>query len=187
MPDLEQVPFAGVEFADNPEPRCPCVLLLDTSGSMSGTKIAELNSGLETFAEELRSDTMAAKRVEVFIITFGPMKTFKHFVTADAFQAPTLVASGDTPMGGQATDSTGCKAGQYPGGRGRGSKRRPSGNRRDRATRRGGETHPERVLTSHWSSRTRRRKGNGRHGPHGRAASGTERPWLSTHGLAQID
>ena len=27
---------AGLEFADNPEPRCPCVLLLDTSKSMSG-------------------------------------------------------------------------------------------------------------------------------------------------------
>jgi hypothetical protein len=87
------------------------------------------------------------------------------------------------PMGGQVTDSTGCKAGQYPGGRGCGRKRRPSGHRRDRATRWGGETPPERVLTSHGSSRTRRRKGNGRHGPYGRAASGTERPWLSLHGL----
>jgi uncharacterized protein YegL len=99
MTDLSQVPFGAADFADNPEPRCPCILLLDTSGSMSGAKIAELNSGLQTFAEELRSDAMAAKRVEIAIVTFGPVQTVQHFVTADAVQAPSLVASGDTPMG----------------------------------------------------------------------------------------
>src|SRR5262249_22650837 len=99
MSELDQVPFRGVEFADNPEPRCPCILLLDTSYSMSGAKIAELNNGLQAFAEELRSDAMAAKRVEVAIITFGPVQTAQHFVTADAFQAPSLVAGNDTPMG----------------------------------------------------------------------------------------
>ena len=99
MTDLDQVPFGAAEFADNPEPRCPCILLLDTSGSMSGPKIAELNRGLQTFAEELRSDAMAAKRVEIAIVTFGPVQTVQHFVTADAVQAPSLVASGDTPMG----------------------------------------------------------------------------------------
>jgi len=99
MSQFDQVPFQGVEFADNPEPRCPCVLLLDTSGSMSGAKIAELNSGLKTFAEELRSDTMAAKRVEVAVVIFGPVQTVQDFVIADAFEPMTLVASGDTPMG----------------------------------------------------------------------------------------
>ena len=99
MPDLEQIPFSDVEFADNPEPRCPCVLLLDTSYSMSGEKIAELNRGLERFAEELRSDDMAVKRVEVAIVTFGPVETYQHFVTADEFQAPKLDVDVDTPMG----------------------------------------------------------------------------------------
>jgi uncharacterized protein YegL len=98
--ELDQQPFGDVTFAENPEPRCPCVLLLDTSTSMSGAKIAELNAGLQVFAEELRSDAMAAKRVEVAIVSFGPIQTVQHFITADAFQAPTLVTAGDTPMGG---------------------------------------------------------------------------------------
>jgi len=103
MSELDQVPFGGVEFADNPEKRCPCLLLLDTSGSMGGAKITELNNGVQTFAEALRSDSMTAKRVEIAIVTFGPVQTLQYFVTADAFQAPSLVASGDTPMGAAIT------------------------------------------------------------------------------------
>jgi len=33
-----------IEFAENPEPRCACVLLLDTSGSMNGAKIDAISS-----------------------------------------------------------------------------------------------------------------------------------------------
>ena len=99
MTTLEQVPFDNLEFADNPEPRCACLLLLDSSGSMKGAKIAQLNAGLAEFARQLRSDSMAAKRVEVGVISFGPVKVVQPFVTADAFIAPSLDAEGDTPMG----------------------------------------------------------------------------------------
>jgi uncharacterized protein YegL len=94
-----QVPFGGVEFAENPEPRCPCILLLDTSGSMQGAPIRELNNGLVTFKDELFADSLAAKRVEVSIITFGPVEGIVEFQTAENFYPPVLEAGGDTPMG----------------------------------------------------------------------------------------
>ena len=99
MTSLEQVPFDNLEFADNPEPRCACLLLLDSSGSMRGPKIAQLNAGLGEFARQLRGDSMAAKRVEVGVISFGPGTVVQPFVTADAFMAPVLKAEGETPMG----------------------------------------------------------------------------------------
>lgn len=59
------------EFVDNPEPRCPVVLVLDTSGSMKGPGIQELNEGLRLFGEALKADRLAALRVEVAVVAFG--------------------------------------------------------------------------------------------------------------------
>src|ERR1700723_1407930 len=97
---FDQVPFGeSVEFAENTEPRCPCLLLLDTSGSMRGKTIDELNVGIRQLRDELFADDMAQKRVEVAIIGFGPVQTLSDFQTPDSFQPPTLTASGDTPIG----------------------------------------------------------------------------------------
>ena len=38
-----------IQFAENPEPRCPCILLADVSTSMYGDPIRELNEGLAVF------------------------------------------------------------------------------------------------------------------------------------------
>ena len=99
MPDFLRLEDA-VEFAENPEPRCPCVLLLDTSGSMQGEAINALNEGLKTFKEELNRDNLAKKRVEVAIITFNSdVNIVQDFITADQFDPPKLKAQGLTVMG----------------------------------------------------------------------------------------
>ncbi|HEX8361647.1 MAG TPA: VWA domain-containing protein, partial [Longimicrobium sp.] len=90
----------AVEFADNPEPRCPCVLLLDTSGSMQGAAIQALNEGLRVFRDEVSADPVAARRVEVAIVTFDSEVTVRQdFVNPDAWTPGTLEAEGLTHMG----------------------------------------------------------------------------------------
>lgn len=96
---MNQRPFGTNDFALNPEPRCPCLLLLDVSGSMTGEPITELNAGLKDFRSELVADELASKRVEVACITFGPVNVATEFETAAVFQPPWLRPMGDTPMG----------------------------------------------------------------------------------------
>ncbi|MEH1919072.1 vWA domain-containing protein [Nostoc sp.] len=88
------------EFVENPENRCPVILLLDTSGSMSGQPIQELNRGLAAFKADVLKDSQASLSVEVAMITFGPIvKLTQDFVTIDQFTPPTLEVGGVTPMG----------------------------------------------------------------------------------------
>jgi uncharacterized protein YegL len=105
-----------VEFADNPEPRCAVLLLLDTSGSMQGRRIDQLNEGLRSLDRALKQDPLASLRVELAVIGFGGQARVidvrgdedggeiepdasRAFVTVDGFRAPLLVANGSTPMG----------------------------------------------------------------------------------------
>jgi len=104
---VEQVAsgFTSVEFADNPEPRCPCLLLLDTSGSMGGAPISQLNAAIKVFKDELVADPLAAKRVEVAIITFGDAPHLEQdFVDVLTFQPQAFSASGTTAMGASIED-----------------------------------------------------------------------------------
>lgn len=94
------MPIGLPEFADNPENRCPVILLLDTSGSMYGEPIKALNRGINTFKEDVIRDIQASLSVELAIITFGDkVKLAQDFITIDEFNPPILEASGVTPMG----------------------------------------------------------------------------------------
>ena len=98
--DMARLEEAAVEFAENPEPRCACLLLLDTSSSMQGEPIQALNAGLRTLKDALSRDPVASRRVEVAIVTFdNRVIVAQDFVTIDKFEPPTLQAQGQTFMG----------------------------------------------------------------------------------------
>src|SRR5262245_33060938 len=81
--------------------RCACMLVLDTSGSMQGEPINHLNQGLRAFEKQLKGNALAARRIDVGIVTFGNggVRLAQEFVPARHFTAPALVADGSTPMG----------------------------------------------------------------------------------------
>jgi uncharacterized protein YegL len=102
--DEEEFEFSGslfedVEFIDNPEPRCPCVLLVDTSSSMIGPAIQAINKGIRHFRKELLKDDLAAKRVEVAVVAFGPTRIESNFENPEDFNPPEMQAGGEATMG----------------------------------------------------------------------------------------
>ena len=89
------------EFAANPESRCACLLLLDTSSSMGGPPVQSLNLALQAFQQDIQEDPIARRRVEIAIVTFGcgGVQPAQDFISAGQFVAPSFRAGGDTPMG----------------------------------------------------------------------------------------
>ena len=83
------------------EPHLACCLLVDVSGSMSQNgKIDQLNDALAQFRDQVCTDSLSAKRVEVCVISFGTkVKIETPFVNVSSFSAPVLSAGGLTSMG----------------------------------------------------------------------------------------
>lgn len=59
-----------MEQTRNKDQKCPVVLLLDTSGSMDGAPIAELNTALTKLKEDILCDPLLANRLEIGIVAF---------------------------------------------------------------------------------------------------------------------
>jgi uncharacterized protein YegL len=66
---------------------------------MNGRPIEELNAGVSLLRDELAADPLAARRVQIGIITFGPVEAVSGFVDAGEWVPTQLVSKGDTPMG----------------------------------------------------------------------------------------
>ena len=91
----------SVIFADNPEPRCACLLVLDVSGSMHGEPIRELNEGLHFFKTCIEGDTLASLRTEIGIVAFNhEVAVVQEFTTVERFSPPILEAGGGTKISG---------------------------------------------------------------------------------------
>lgn len=87
---------------ENPgERHIPCVLLVDSSSSMRGAPIAELNEGLQAFGDALSEDSLALGRAEVCVISFNSnVETIVPFCPASQFQPPKISATGLTSLNG---------------------------------------------------------------------------------------
>lgn len=86
----------------------PVMLLLDTSGSMSGEPINQLNRAIEKMLNTFKKQEKIETTIEVCMITFGATVDFhltanagenKYFKSASQIEWQDLHASGMTPMG----------------------------------------------------------------------------------------
>lgn len=84
---------------ENSSARLPCCVVADTSGSMSGTPINELNAGLKQLGDFVREDALAARSAEICVVSAGePLVVAVPFTPAAHFHPPMLQADGGTPL-----------------------------------------------------------------------------------------
>lgn len=88
------------DLVDNPTPRVPVLLCLDTSGSMVGDPIRELNLGVQQFLTEMKGDDLTRCSAETAVVAFNDSAScVADFDTADKLLVPEMEAEGMTCMG----------------------------------------------------------------------------------------
>ena len=89
--------YDQMEFADNPEARCPIVLILDVSGSMADAKIDTVNRALVKFRDIIREDSVTALRADVAVVEFdNEARVILDFTNGTDFEPPVLSVKGGT-------------------------------------------------------------------------------------------
>ena len=97
---INQSSFETPRVAAPGEPHLACVLLLDTSGSMSGEPIKSLNQAINDFKQKTSMDDLAQKRVDIAIIQFDDhARIVQDFTPISQMEPINLDAGGCTAMG----------------------------------------------------------------------------------------
>ena len=90
---------------DNPTKRLPLCLCLDTSDSMNGYLIKELNAGLQALYDAINKDEILQLSVDLSIVTFGgsvdnQVNVIREFSNLmDETDAPILTSGGNIAIG----------------------------------------------------------------------------------------
>ena len=88
-----------LEFADNPEPRCPVLIIADCSGSMAGRPIDAMNRGVDDLYQAIVDDEIARNRVEVALLSFSTeAREERDFSTVSERGKTNMRAGGATNM-----------------------------------------------------------------------------------------
>lgn len=101
--ELMQKSFESLEpipsIVNASEPHMACLLLLDTSGSMSGNPISELNAGLNRFKADVCEDRATRDILDIAILEFNSsLNEVQEFVPIEYMKTVTLKAQGGTYM-----------------------------------------------------------------------------------------
>lgn len=97
---LDQMRIRTQDLVDNPTTRVPICLVLDTSGSMHGSAINELNDGVAYFFQSILDHDIARYAAEIAIVSFGnTVDVCVDFMSVERQTTPRLTADGPTPMG----------------------------------------------------------------------------------------
>jgi len=89
------------DLVNNPTTRLPVCLCLDTSASMKGQPLKELEKGIEYFFEAIKNDEVAKYSVELAVVTFGnEVKVELDFKNIFQHNLQKFQAKGGTFLGG---------------------------------------------------------------------------------------